>query len=58
MHALAVIPFPFPFAQQSDRKSVMSFQWGLISMNAHMCKRELKAEMLQATNAVALEVGV
>src|SRR5690349_11082011 len=34
MHALSVFPFSFPFAQQSDRKSGMSFQWGSVWMNA------------------------
>jgi hypothetical protein len=34
MHALSVFPFPFPFAQQSDRKSGMSFQWCSVWMNA------------------------
>ena len=34
MHALSVFPFPFPFAQQSDRKSGVSFQWGSVWMNA------------------------
>ena len=34
MHVLSVFPFPFPFAQQSDRKSGMSFQWVLVLMSA------------------------
>jgi hypothetical protein len=33
----------------------MSFQWGSIWMHAH---RGLKAETLQATDAITLEVGV
>lgn len=35
MHVLSVFSFPFPFAQQSDRKSGMSFyQWDSVLMSA------------------------
>ena len=34
MHVLAVVPFLFPFAQQSDRKSGMSFHWDSLLMSA------------------------
>ena len=34
MHVLSVFPFPFSFAQQSDRKSDISFQWVLVLMSA------------------------
>ena len=47
MHVLSVFPFPFPFAQQSDRKSGMSFQWVSVLMSAQT--------RVESTNAASNE---
>ena len=47
MHVLSVFPFTFPFAQQSDRKSGMSFQWVLVLMSAQT--------RVESTNAASNE---
>ena len=53
MHVLSVFPFPFPFAQQSDRKSGMSFQWVSVLMSA-----QTRVESINAASNERRSIGI